>query len=70
MEILESKDRSYEHSWKKNLNNLALLELREKEFYLRFRAIPENSDKDIGKKFTKAFAICLDLNEKAIEKSW
>lgn len=52
----------------RKLNNLALLELREKEFYLRFRAIPENSDKDIGKKFTKAFANFLDLNEKAIEK--
>lgn len=39
------------------------LELREKEFYLRFKAIPEISGEDIGEKIIKILEIFWDQKE-------
>lgn len=42
VEILENKTEVMDRKLERKLGNLALLELRGKEFYLSFRAIPED----------------------------
>lgn len=50
MKILEIKVEFIDRNLERELANLALLALREKDFYFRFRAMLEDSGENIRKK--------------------
>lgn len=50
----------------RELDNLALLELKEKEYCLRFRTLPEDSGEDVREKVIKALADFLDYKRETL----